>query len=64
MLSGNTDGSIIAYDLLKCECLGVFPAHFDSIGAISINQVTGLLATGSGQRHYQDEDISDSTSEE
>ena len=38
LVSGNTDGTLIAYDLVNNLCLGIIPAHFDSIGAVAINK--------------------------
>ena len=34
----------------------MFAAHFDSIAACSFNPHSTLLATGSGQRHFTEEE--------
>lgn len=38
LASGNTDGSVVLYDILKNAYLEVFPAHFDAVGACNFNK--------------------------
>jgi hypothetical protein len=53
------------YDIKHNTYQGMFPAHFDAIAACSINKQSMLLATGSGQRHFTEEqEIDTITSDE
>jgi len=64
LASGTLEGSVILYDLTGGQCLGVFPALFDAIGAVAL-RVEGdqlLMATGSGQRHFIEDFSADSSS--
>ena len=51
LLTGGTDGAVVGYDINDGLFLGMFPAMFDSIGAIDCTINTNgslLVALGSG----------------
>lgn len=47
--------------------MGVFPSHFDSVGAVAFTQdLSGkiILASGSGQRHFDEQETNSDDSDE
>ncbi len=62
LIGGNSDGSLTVYDIKAQAYIGTYPAHFDSLGAVSIGK--GLVATGSGQRHFDSIQLEDSSDSE
>ena len=66
LVSGTVEGSVIIYDLAAGQCLGAFPTLFDSVGAVAlrVEDEKLLLLTGSGQRHYNEQNEKDSDDSE
>ncbi|KAK0059750.1 telomerase Cajal body protein 1-like isoform X1 [Biomphalaria pfeifferi] len=73
LMSGNNDGTVMFWNTLH-ECqefngdmflkpCSQFYAHFDCVNGISFNHQNHMIATASGQRHFQNFDETDSEEE-
>ncbi|XP_059164199.1 telomerase Cajal body protein 1-like [Physella acuta] len=70
LMSGNHDGTVAFWDTLSSfeeingdvflKPCSQFLAHGDCVNGVSFNQHQDLIATASGQRHFQVFDVSDS----
>ncbi|XP_063722544.1 telomerase Cajal body protein 1-like [Symsagittifera roscoffensis] len=66
LVTGSLDGYLLLYDLNKLDCPpSVIRAHEDCCNSVTCNPCTpGLIASGSGQRHYSRTKMSLESSEE